>query len=144
MLSRVSSIALKSTSVGFSGTALRSSSFLYSSLSAASSSHNSSPAFAFTKLPQQHQQVKYFASDSHDDFAPQKKKAVDGEDEALAMIKEHVTANKVMLYMKGNPSMPMCGFSARVVEALQKEGMDFSSVNVLDYPAIREGIKKFS
>ena len=80
---------------------------------------------------------------SHDDFAPQRK-AVDGEDEALKMIKSHVESNPVMLYMKGNPSMPMCGFSARVVAALKEEGVDFSSVNVLDYPDIREGVKKFA
>jgi monothiol glutaredoxin len=49
-----------------------------------------------------------------------------------------------MLYMKGNPSMPMCGFSARVVGILQEHGADYSSVNVLDYPDIREGVKKFS
>ena len=53
-------------------------------------------------------------------------------------------SNPVMLYMKGNPSMPMCGFSAKVVKALQAEGVDFSSVNVLDYPDIRDGVKKFS
>ena len=46
--------------------------------------------------------------------------------------------------MKGNPSQPMCGFSARVVNILKKEGIDFSSVNVLDYPTIREGVKKYS
>jgi len=40
--------------------------------------------------------------------------------------------------------MPMCGFSARVVQALQAEGVDFASVNVLDYPDIREGVKKFA
>eukprot|EP00548_Thalassiothrix_antarctica_P004113 CAMPEP_0194145690 /NCGR_PEP_ID=MMETSP0152-20130528/18406_1 /TAXON_ID=1049557 /ORGANISM="Thalassiothrix antarctica, Strain L6-D1" /LENGTH=84 /DNA_ID=CAMNT_0038845993 /DNA_START=325 /DNA_END=579 /DNA_ORIENTATION=+ len=40
--------------------------------------------------------------------------------------------------------MPQCGFSARVVQALQSEGVDFASVNVLDYPQIREGVKKFS
>jgi len=49
-----------------------------------------------------------------------------------------------MLYMKGNPSQPQCGFSMQVVQILQKEGVDFSSVNVLDYPTIREGVKKFS
>ena len=49
-----------------------------------------------------------------------------------------------MLYMKGNPSQPMCGFSATVVQVLQNEGVDFSSVNVLDYTNIREGVKKFS
>ncbi|CAB9527147.1 Glutaredoxin-related protein 5, mitochondrial [Seminavis robusta] len=87
---------------------------------------------------------RFLSSDSHDDFAPQKKATVDGEEEAIAMIKSHVEGNRVMLYMKGNPSMPMCGFSARVVDVLKKEGADFSSVNVLDYPAIREGVKKFS
>ena len=46
--------------------------------------------------------------------------------------------------MKGNPSQPMCGFSAKVVTILKNEGIDFSSVNVLDYPAIREGVKKYS
>lgn len=80
---------------------------------------------------------------SHDDFAP-KRKAVDGEDEALKMIDEHVKSNRVMLYMKGNPSMPMCGFSATVVQILKETGVDFASVNVLDYPAIREGVKKYS
>lgn len=48
--------------------------------------------------------VAHFSSGSHDDFSP-KKKTVDGEDEALALIKEHVESNRVMLYMKGNPSM---------------------------------------
>jgi monothiol glutaredoxin len=38
----------------------------------------------------------------------------------------------------------MCGFSATVVKVLQDEGVDFSSVNVLDYPAIREGVKNYS
>jgi monothiol glutaredoxin len=49
-----------------------------------------------------------------------------------------------MLYMKGNPSQPMCGFSGKVVQMLQSDGIDFSSVNVLDYPDIREGVKKFA
>ena len=89
-------------------------------------------------------QVANFSSDgSHDDFAP-KRKAVGGEDEAVQMIQEHVDSNPIMLYMKGSPNMPMCGFSARVVQALQAEGVDFASVNVLDYPSIREGVKKFS
>ncbi|KAL3935602.1 MAG: hypothetical protein SGBAC_008911 [Bacillariaceae sp.] len=82
-------------------------------------------------------------SDSHDDFAP-KRKVVEGADAALQMIQEHVDSNPVMLYMKGNPSMPMCGFSAQVVQALKAEGIDFGSVNVLDYPDIREGVKKFA
>mmetsp|Transcript_54078 Transcript_54078/g.65288 ORF Transcript_54078/g.65288 Transcript_54078/m.65288 type:complete len:187 (-) Transcript_54078:222-782(-) len=100
-------------------------------------------------LPTKSTKVHFFSTDdgsssSHNDFAPQRKAVVDDEDEALKLIKDHVEANHVMLYMKGNPSQPMCGFSARVVQVLQNEGVDFSSVNVLDYPAIREGIKKFS
>ncbi|VEU33373.1 unnamed protein product [Pseudo-nitzschia multistriata] len=83
-------------------------------------------------------------SGSHDDFAPQKKAVSDDVDEAIEMIKQHVKENPVMLYMKGNPKMPMCGFSATIVQTLSAEGVDFSSVNVLDYPSIREGVKKFA
>ena len=90
------------------------------------------------------QRVSFFSTDSHDDFAPKRKVIVDSQDEALTMIADHVRENKVMLYMKGNPSAPMCGFSARVVKTLQAEGVDFASVNILDYPEIREGVKKFS
>eukprot|EP00980_Cylindrotheca_fusiformis_P030377 scaffold24732_cov162-Cylindrotheca_fusiformis.AAC.2 len=85
----------------------------------------------------------FFSSGSHDDFAP-KRKVVEGADEALKMIQEHVDTNPIMLYMKGNPTVPMCGFSSQVVNVLKLEGVDFSSVNVLDYPDIREGVKKFS
>lgn len=81
---------------------------------------------------------------SHSDFAPKRKVVVDDEEEALRLIGDQVKAHPVMLYMKGNPSMPMCGFSAKVVQILKTEGIDFSSVNVLDYPSIREGIKKYS
>lgn len=52
--------------------------------------------------------------------------------------------NKIMLYMKGSPSQPMCGFSAKVVQVLKENDADFASVNVLDYPAIREGVKTYS
>ena len=51
--------------------------------------------------------IRFFSEGSHDDFAP-KRKVVEGEDSALKMIQEHVDNNPVMLYMKGNPSMPMC------------------------------------
>lgn len=79
--------------------------------------------------------------------------------------------NKLMLYMKGTPSAPACGFSMqvtlalphllqklivslpshscctfplKVVRILHAQGVDFASVNVMDYPAIREGIKEYS
>lgn len=146
MLSHASSIALRSSGgkALFVKTALRSSSCSASVLVASGPSRR--PSKIFSGPLRQPTQTAWFSSDSgsHDDFAPQKKKAVDGEEEALALIKEHVESNRVMLYMKGNPSLPMCGFSAQVVQVLQKEGVDFSSVNVLDYPAIREGVKKYA
>ncbi|CAM9277824.1 unnamed protein product [Hapterophycus canaliculatus] len=49
-----------------------------------------------------------------------------------------------MLYMKGTPAQPQCGFSKQVVSILHSQGVSFSSVNVLDYPPLREGIKTFS
>lgn len=52
--------------------------------------------------------------------------------------------NDVMLYMKGTPSRPQCGFSGQAVRILNVVGVDFSSVNVLEYNAIREGIKIYS
>ena len=91
--------------------------------------------------------IRCFSNDdsgTHDDFAPQKKAVSDETDEVVAMIQQHVADNPIMLYMKGNPYMPMCGFSAKIVQTLQAEGCDFSSVNVLDYPSIREGVKKFA
>ena len=61
------------------------------------------------------------------------------------LIKEQVTTNPVVLYMKGTPKAPMCGFSATAVQILQACNLPlFFSVNVLEEPAIREGIKAFS
>lgn len=62
----------------------------------------------------------------------------------MKLIDQQVKTNDVMLYMKGTPNRPMCGFSGRAVQILQSVGADFSSVNVLEYPTIREGIKQYS
>jgi monothiol glutaredoxin len=60
-------------------------------------------------------------------------------------IKEQVTGNRVMLYMKGTPQFPQCGFSALAVQVLNACGIkDFASVNVLADPDIREGIKQYA
>ena len=59
-------------------------------------------------------------------------------------IKNHIDNNDVVLFMKGTPVFPMCGFSAAVVEILSNLGVKFSSVNVLESDEMREGIKKFS
>ncbi|MBM4345876.1 MAG: Grx4 family monothiol glutaredoxin [Deltaproteobacteria bacterium] len=58
-------------------------------------------------------------------------------------IDELVKSKPVVLFMKGTPAMPMCGFSARTVEALKACGVGFSAVNVLQDPDIREGIKEY-
>ena len=59
-------------------------------------------------------------------------------------IKNEIKTNEVVLFMKGTPVFPMCGFSAAVVEILTNLGVQFVSVNVLDGEEMREGIKKFS
>jgi monothiol glutaredoxin len=60
-------------------------------------------------------------------------------------IKEQVESNPVVLFMKGTPQMPQCGFSALAVQALQACGVtSFASVNVLADPEIRQGIKEYA
>jgi len=81
---------------------------------------------------------------SHDDFAPQKKEIDTDTDAIHNLIDSHVKGNRIMLYMKGSPAQPMCGFSATVVGILKNSGADFASVNVLDYPEVREGVKKYA
>jgi monothiol glutaredoxin len=58
-------------------------------------------------------------------------------------IESILTANRVVLFMKGQPSMPQCGFSAKAVGALQDLGVEFAHVNVLADAEIREGIKAY-
>ena len=59
------------------------------------------------------------------------------------LIRQQVTENPVVLYMKGTPQMPQCGFSAMAVQVLQACGVrQFFSVNVLENPDIRQGIKQ--
>lgn len=60
-------------------------------------------------------------------------------------IHTQVTENSIVLYMKGTPEMPMCGFSAMVVEILKHAGAaQYLAVNVLDDPEIRQGIKDYA
>lgn len=61
-----------------------------------------------------------------------------------AEIKKDIENNKVILYMKGNKEIPMCGYSARVVEILKSYGIEFETRNVLDSDELRSEIKKFS
>ncbi|MDX1442281.1 MAG: Grx4 family monothiol glutaredoxin [Gammaproteobacteria bacterium] len=59
-------------------------------------------------------------------------------------IKQQVAEFPVLLYMKGSPDFPQCGFSARAVAALKGCGVEFAYVNVLEDQEVREGIKVFS
>ena len=63
---------------------------------------------------------------------------------ATQRIEADITANPVVLYMKGTPVFPQCGFSARVVQILSQVGVPFKGVNVLEDAEIREGIKTYT
>lgn len=66
------------------------------------------------------------------------------ENPIFETIRKDITENKVVLYMKGTADMPMCGFSAAVVQILQHLGVPFKDVNVLEDDNIRQAIKDFT
>ena len=59
-------------------------------------------------------------------------------------IAETISSNRIMLFMKGNPAMPQCGFSAAVVGILKEVGAPFGSYNILADQELREGLKEYS
>ena len=59
-------------------------------------------------------------------------------------IKNEIDSNDVVLFMKGTPVFPQCGFSAAVVQVLSELGTKFKGIDVLEDPGIRQGIKEFS
>jgi monothiol glutaredoxin len=65
-------------------------------------------------------------------------------DEVQTRLRQIVDGNDVVLFMKGSPLFPQCGFSSRAVAILNHLGTDFESVDVLQDQAIRQGIKTFS
>lgn len=62
----------------------------------------------------------------------------------LDVIKDQISSNTVILYMKGSPQFPQCGFSARAVEALMSVGKPFAYVNILEHPDIRAELPKYA
>ena len=65
--------------------------------------------------------------------------------DAQEKIKQTVQGNKVVLYMKGTPQMPQCGFSAKAIQILKACGVDQpTTVNVLEEPDVRQGIKEYA
>ena len=74
------------------------------------------------------QSLRFSSGDSHDDFKPKKKSVVpEGLDEVMALIDSQVNENQVMLYMKGTPARPQCGFSMQAVRILNAVGVEFAS-----------------
>ena len=64
--------------------------------------------------------------------------------DVLDRIKQTVHDNPIVLFMKGTPQFPMCGFSSRTAQALKSTGVDFASVNVLEDPEVRANLPRFS
>jgi monothiol glutaredoxin len=64
--------------------------------------------------------------------------------EIMEQIKEQVENNPILLYMKGSPNQPQCGFSARTVQALMACGEKFAYVDVLSNPDIRSNLPKYA
>ena len=83
-----------------------------------------------------------FASESDDDFKP--KVHAQGGDEVQSAITQDVKENRVLLYMKGTPAAPQCGFSNMAVQILNFHNTEFASRNVLASDDLRNGIKEFT
>ncbi len=66
------------------------------------------------------------------------------EPQVFERIRDEIGKNDVLLFMKGTPVFPQCGFSAAVVDVLSEVGVKFNSINILVDPEMREGIKAFS
>lgn len=64
--------------------------------------------------------------------------------DTIEKIKKQIAENPILLYMKGNPKMPQCGFSARAVQCIEACGVDFASVDVLANPDIRQTLPQYA
>jgi monothiol glutaredoxin len=66
------------------------------------------------------------------------------ENPVFDRIQNDITSNDVVLYMKGTPVFPQCGFSAAVVQVLSNIGVKFKGIDILSDPSLRQGVKEFS
>jgi monothiol glutaredoxin len=62
----------------------------------------------------------------------------------IQRIQQDIADNEVVLYMKGTPVFPQCGFSAAVVQVLTELGVKFKGIDILTDPSLRQGVKEFS
>ena len=67
-----------------------------------------------------------------------------GDNPVFERIRQDISENDVVIYMKGSPVFPQCGFSAAVVQVLSELGVKFKGIDVLTDPSLRQGIKDFS
>ena len=65
-------------------------------------------------------------------------------DELKQRIEKTITQQRIMLFMKGSPAMPQCGFSGAVVQVLKQVGAPFGTFNILADQELREGLKQYS
>lgn len=65
-------------------------------------------------------------------------------DDILSQIDQYVKDTPILIFMKGNPQFPMCGFSAATIQIFDSLGVPYQTVDVLQNPAVREGIKQYS
>jgi monothiol glutaredoxin len=65
-------------------------------------------------------------------------------DDVNPTIEDQVKKSNILVFMKGNPQFPQCGFSANTVGILQSYGVPFDTVDVLADPAVRQGVKEYS
>mmetsp|Transcript_54074 Transcript_54074/g.110343 ORF Transcript_54074/g.110343 Transcript_54074/m.110343 type:complete len:179 (-) Transcript_54074:399-935(-) len=101
------------------------------------------PSFSFISSPVR--TMSTVGSDGTDsDFAPKAKTPPPSSRDVQAEIKEMVHNRKVVLFMKGTPDFPMCGFSNRAVQILDHHSAAYGAFNVLEDHEVREGIKQFS
>ena len=64
--------------------------------------------------------------------------------ETIEKIKQQIADNKILLYMKGTPKMPQCGFSSRAIQCIDACGVDFSYVDILANPDIRQTLPQYA
>lgn len=64
--------------------------------------------------------------------------------DTLEKIKQQIAENTILLYMKGNPKMPQCGFSARAVQCIDACGVEYATVDILANPDIRQTLPQYA
>ncbi len=69
---------------------------------------------------------------------------IEDNQNTLETIKQQIADNAILLYMKGNPKQPQCGFSARAVQCIEACGVSFASVDVLAHPDIRQVLPQYA